>query len=83
MKEWDLSELMFLDHGSFATTNTYIYSRTVQEGIHASELDLKTFLDHRFVPSAREAFAYAADQDEYETLIRRKLRKGNDSTAHG
>ena len=38
-----------------------------------SELDLKTFLD-RFIPSTREAFSYAADQYEYETLIRRELK---------
>lgn len=51
---------------------TYIFSRTIQEGMKASELDLKTFLD-RFVPSAREAFAYAADQGDYEEFIRKKL----------
>ena len=50
---------------------TYIFSRTIQEGIKASELDLKTFLDH-FVPPPCEAFAYAANQDDYEEFIQKK-----------
>ena len=50
------------------------YSRTLQKGINASERDLNFFLD-RFVPSAREAFAYAADQSEYEAYIKENLNR--------
>ena len=54
------------------TLNKYICSRTVQKVTKASELDLKTFLD-RFIPSAREAFAYAADQKDYESRLQAKV----------
>lgn len=63
---------MFFVHNMLVTTNRYIFSRAVQKATKASELELKTFLD-RFIPSAREAFAYAVDQKQYERFLRSKL----------
>lgn len=64
---------MFLDHNLFVTTtNTYIFSRTIHASDHPSELEIKTFLD-RFISSARQVFAYAANQRTYEDQLDHKL----------
>jgi hypothetical protein len=66
---------MFFDHDLFVTTtNTYIFSRTIHasDQIPPSELEIKTFLD-RFISSARQVFAYAANQRAYEDQLEYKL----------
>lgn len=66
---------MFLNHNLFVTTtNTCIVSRIIHasDQIPPSEHEIKTFLD-RFISSARQVFAYAANQRAYEDQLEYKL----------